>query len=129
MLNLWAPKLNIANFVTQDYSDILHAYFVDVFCCSPLRERDFVLINSSLALAILLYSMMKSVWSDETGRRNKSSKQDPCIGLCCSLVFIFKKNWNKKNLNKFKKIIIIIIIIIIMSLLSVQSIVLQSIVD
>ena len=41
----------------------------------------------------------------------------------------FKKNWNKKNLNKFKKIIIIIIIIIIMSLLSVQSIVLQSIVD
>ena len=42
----------------------------------------------------------------------------------------FKKNWSKKNLNKFKKIIIIIIIIIIiMSLLSVQSIVLQSIVD
>ena len=40
----------------------------------------------------------------------------------------FKKNWNKKNLNEFKKIIIIIIIII-MSLLSVQSIVLQSIVD
>ena len=96
MLNLWAPKLNIANFVTQDYSDILHAYFVDVFCCSPLRERDFVLINSSLALAILLFSMMKSAWSDETGRRNKSSKQDPCIGLCYSLVFILKKIKTKK---------------------------------
>ena len=85
---------------------------MDVFCCSPLRERDFVLINSSLALAILLYSMMKSVWSDETGRRNKSSKQDPCIGLCrLTSVHLKKKLKQKKNLKKFKKIIIIIIII------------------
>ena len=90
MLNLWAPKLNIANFVTQDYSDILHAYFVGVFCSSPLWERDFVLINSSLALVILLYSMMKFVWSDETGRRNKSSKSLHWFVLLTSVHF--KKN-------------------------------------
>ena len=29
-----SPKLNIANFVTQDYSHILLVYFVGVFCCS-----------------------------------------------------------------------------------------------
>ena len=32
--NPWAPKLSIANFVTQDYSHILHVYFVGVFCYS-----------------------------------------------------------------------------------------------
>ena len=37
-LNLWALKLN-TNFLTQDYSHILHAYFVGVFCCShPYRN-------------------------------------------------------------------------------------------
>ena len=39
ILNLWAPKLNIANFVTQDYSHILHIYFIGVSCCShPQRN-------------------------------------------------------------------------------------------
>ena len=33
-----------------------------------------------------------------TGRRSKSSKQDPRVALCCSLVFIFKKM--KKKLKK-----------------------------
>ena len=39
-----------------------------------------------------------SVWSDETGRRNKSSKQDPRVALCCSLVFIKKKKIKDYNI-------------------------------
>ena len=42
----WAPKLNIANFLTQDYGHILHVYFVArgwFFLFTPLRGRDFCL--------------------------------------------------------------------------------------
>ena len=37
-----------------------------------------------------------------TGRRNKSSKQDPRVALCCSLVFI-KKKIEKKKLKTLKR--------------------------
>ena len=41
----WAPNLNIANFLTQDYSHILHVYFVAGLCCShPYGDVIFVLI-------------------------------------------------------------------------------------
>ena len=37
-LQLWG-SWNIADFVTKDYSHIVHVYFVGVFCCShPYRN-------------------------------------------------------------------------------------------
>ena len=50
-----APKLNIANFLTQDYDDyshILHVYFVAGFCRShPYGDLIFVLIIHITKLA------------------------------------------------------------------------------
>ena len=47
-----APKLNIANFLTQDYSHILHVYFVTGFCRShPYGDLIFVLIIHITKLA------------------------------------------------------------------------------
>ena len=80
-LNPWAPKLNIAHFVRQDFcSQILRDKFNLIFfflLFTPWQERDFTIIVkvnkvSSLALYILLFSLMKlGVLVDETGRRNK----------------------------------------------------------
>ena len=69
MLNLWAPKLNIAH----------------------LQERDFVLIIRYKVISLAL-SCYTPWWSlcDQTKplREIKSSKQDPRVALCCSLLFI-----------------------------------------
>ena len=71
MLNLCAPKLNIAH----------------------LQERDFVLIIRYKVISLAL-SCYTPWWSlcDQTKplREMKSSKQDPRVALCCSLLFIYK---------------------------------------
>ena len=62
LTDLTSPKFKHCNFVMQDYSHILHAYFVVVFCCSqPYRKSDFVLIIRHKVNSILLFSLMKSV--------------------------------------------------------------------
>ena len=65
-----APKLNIANFATQDYSHILHVYFVGVFCCSHPYKN--VILSQSLRIK-LVPQLHLVILSDEVCviRRNR----------------------------------------------------------
>ena len=54
--------------------------------------------GDSLFLTSPLSPFVNSPNNPTTGRRNKSSKQDPRVALCCSLVFI--KKILKKELKK-----------------------------
>ena len=62
------------------------------------RQQPTLVVDSgdSLFLTSLLSPTVNSLNNPTTGRRNKSSKQDPRVALCCSLVFIYQKNSDKK---------------------------------
>ena len=62
------------------------------------RQQPTLAVDSgdSLFLTSLLSPTVNSLNNPTTGRRNKSSKQDPRVALCCSLVFIYQKNSDKK---------------------------------
>ena len=68
------------------------------------RQQPTLVVDSgdSLFLTSLLSPTVNSLNKPTTGRRNKSSKQDPRVALCCSLVFI-KKKIEKKKLKTLKR--------------------------
>ena len=54
-------------------------------------QQPWLWILETLFLTSPLSPTVNSPNNPTTGRRNKSSKQDPRVALCCSLVFILKK--------------------------------------
>ena len=63
------------------------------------RQQPTLVVDSgdSLFLTSLPSPTVNSLNNPTTGRRNKSSKQDPRVALCCSLVFIYQKNSDKMS--------------------------------
>ena len=62
-LNPWAPKLNIAHFLTQDFSHVLHVSFCGCFCCShPYWDVNFT-VKHRYKTSSLLFSCSTPRWS------------------------------------------------------------------
>ena len=105
-LHPWAPKLNNCKFCNQDYSHILHLYFVAVFCCSPLQERDFVLIVRYKLGYFLRSILLYSPWSlcDQTKRVGEITLVNKILGCFVLLTSVHckkkLKTLNNKKINR-----------------------------
>ena len=90
ILKLWSKFILGLNFIFFCFKLIIVHYNTQ----KPTyrgRNQPRLLILETLFLTSPLSPTVSSPNNPTTGRRSKSSKQDPRVALCCSLVFILKK--------------------------------------
>ena len=87
ILKLWSKFILGLNFIFFCFKLIIVHYNTQ----KPTyrgRNQPRLLILETLFLTSPLSPTVSSLNNPTTGRRSKSSKQDPRVALCCSLVFI-----------------------------------------
>ena len=87
ILKLWSNFILGLNFIFFCFKLIIIYYHTQ----KPIyrgRNQPRLLILETLFLTSPLSPTVSSPNNPTTGRRSKSSKQDPRVALCCSLVFI-----------------------------------------
>ena len=93
ILKLWSGAYQWAPVVVQFY--LWSKFFFLLFHTYLSWQQPTLVVDSGDSLFLtfpLSPPTVNSPNNPTTGRRNKSSKQDPRVALCCSLVFILKKN-------------------------------------